>query len=49
MRFSFRPSNYKSKTPLNLADIKSHAAILDMDWVNENYDRIRNEWKDKIK
>lgn len=39
----------KSKTPLNLADIKSHAAILDMDWVNENYDRIRNEWKDKIK
>lgn len=38
-----------SKTPLNLEDIKLHAATLDMDWVNENYDRIRNEWKDKIK
>src|SRR5690625_15659 len=37
-----------SKTPLNLEDVKPHAAELDMDWVNENYDRIRNEWSNRI-
>lgn len=38
----------ESKTPLTLDNVKSHAVDLDIDWVNENYDRIRNEWKDKF-
>ncbi|MGN1400025.1 MAG: ABC transporter substrate-binding protein [Bacillus sp. (in: firmicutes)] len=39
----------ESKTPLSLESIKSNAIDLDIDWVNENYDRVRNEWKSKIK
>ena len=39
----------ESKTPLTLDSVKSHAVDLDIDWVNENYDRVRNEWKTKIK
>ncbi|WP_245835769.1 ABC transporter substrate-binding protein [Virgibacillus ndiopensis] len=39
----------ESKTPLSLDKIKEHAVDLDIDWVNENYDRIRDEWKTKIK
>ncbi|MGY0691476.1 ABC transporter substrate-binding protein [Virgibacillus sp. FSP13] len=39
----------ESKTPLSLDKIKKHAVDLDIDWVNENYDRIRDEWKTKIK
>ncbi|GIO27017.1 ABC transporter substrate-binding protein [Ornithinibacillus bavariensis] len=38
----------ESKTPLNIDSIKENAVDLDIDWVNENYDRIRNEWKSKI-
>ncbi|MBL5768991.1 ABC transporter substrate-binding protein [Heyndrickxia sporothermodurans] len=38
----------KSKTPLTLEKVKPHAVDLDIDWVNENYDRIRNEWKEKF-
>lgn len=38
----------KSKTPLTLDNVKSHAVDLDIDWVNKNYDRVRNEWKDKF-
>jgi len=38
----------ESKTPLTLDSVKPHAVDLDIDWVNENYDRIRNEWKDKF-
>lgn len=38
----------ESKTPLTLESVKSHAVDLDIDWVNENYDRVRNEWKTKI-
>lgn len=39
----------ESKTPLSVESIKEHAVDLDIDFVNENYDRIRNEWKNKIK
>lgn len=39
----------ESKTPLSLDNIKDHAIDLDIDWVNENYDHIRDEWKTKIK
>lgn len=38
----------ESKTPLTIEKVKPHAIDLDIDWVNENYDRIRNEWKDKF-
>ncbi|MGM8215886.1 ABC transporter substrate-binding protein [Bacillaceae bacterium W0354] len=38
----------ESKTPLNVNAISDHAVDLDIDWVNDNYDRIRNEWKSKI-
>ncbi|HLT56882.1 MAG TPA: extracellular solute-binding protein [Bacillota bacterium] len=38
----------ESKTPLNIDSIRENAVDLDIDWVNENYDRIRNEWKSKI-
>ena len=37
-----------SETPLSLDNIKDHAVDLDIDWVNENYDRIRDEWDTKI-
>lgn len=37
----------ESKTPLTIESVKPHAVDLDIDWVNENYDRIRNEWKDR--
>lgn len=39
----------ESTTPLSVENIKDHAVDLDIDWVNENYDRIRNEWGNKIK
>ncbi|MCT1578231.1 extracellular solute-binding protein [Oceanobacillus kimchii] len=39
----------ESKTPLSVDNISNHAVELDIDWVNENYDRIRNEWNSKIK
>ncbi|GGB56621.1 hypothetical protein GCM10011409_37750 [Lentibacillus populi] len=39
----------ESKTSLSVDNIKEHAVDLDIDWVNENYDRIRDEWKTKIK
>lgn len=38
----------ESKTPLNVDALKENAVDLDIDWVNENYDRIRNEWNNKI-
>ena len=38
----------ESETPLSLDNIKDHAVDLDIDWVNENYDRIRDEWDTKI-
>jgi len=38
----------ESRTPLTLEKVKEHAVDLDIDWVNENYDRVRNEWKDKF-
>lgn len=38
----------ESKTPLTLDKVKEHAVNLDIDWVNDNYDRVRNEWKDKF-
>jgi iron(III) transport system substrate-binding protein len=40
--------NVESKTPLTLESVKEHAVDLDIDWVNENYDRIRSEWNEKI-
>lgn len=41
-------SEVESKTPLNVEALKENAVDLDIDWVNENYDRIRSEWNDKI-
>lgn len=38
----------ESKTPLTLEMVKEHANNLDIDWVNENYDEVRNTWKDKF-
>lgn len=38
----------ESKTPLSIDKVKEVAVDLDIDWVNENYDRVRNEWKDKF-
>ncbi|MCG7344105.1 extracellular solute-binding protein [Sporosarcina sp. ACRSL] len=38
----------ESKTPLSLEKVKAHAVDLDIDWVNENYDRVRDGWKDKF-
>lgn len=38
----------ESKTPLTLESVKEHAMDLDIDWVIENYDRIRNEWKERF-
>lgn len=40
--------NIESKTPLTLEKAKESAVELDIDWVNENYDRVRNEWKEKF-
>lgn len=41
--------NVESKTPLTLEKVKNNAIDLDIDWVIANYDRIRTEWKEKIK
>jgi iron(III) transport system substrate-binding protein len=38
----------ESKTPLTLDSVMPHAQELDIDWVVENYDRIRNEWREKF-
>src|SRR5699024_6552250 len=40
--------NVESETPLSVEDILEHAVDLDIDWVNDNFDRIRNEWNNKI-
>ncbi|MEN1969877.1 extracellular solute-binding protein [Lentibacillus sp. N15] len=39
----------ESETSLSLDSVKENAIDLDIEWVNENYDRIRDEWKNKIK
>ncbi len=41
-------SEVESKTDLTLEEVKKNAVDLDIDWVNENYDRVRNEWKDRF-
>ncbi|WP_232699470.1 extracellular solute-binding protein [Brevibacillus daliensis] len=38
-----------SKTPLTLEKVIPHAQQLDVDWVVQNYDRVRNEWRTKFK
>ncbi|WP_019122585.1 extracellular solute-binding protein [Brevibacillus massiliensis] len=38
----------ESKTPLTLEKVLPHAMELDVDWVVENYDRVRNEWRQKF-
>lgn len=38
----------ESKTPLTLESVMPHAQELDIDWVVANYDRIRNEWREKF-
>ena len=38
----------ESQTSLSLDKVKDNAVDLDIDWVNDNYDRIRDEWKEKI-
>ena len=40
--------NVESKSDLSLEDVKANAVDLDIDWVNENYDRVRNEWRDRF-
>lgn len=37
----------ESQTPMDLDVAKEHAVDLDIDWVNENYDRVRDEWRDR--
>ncbi|MFD2830579.1 ABC transporter substrate-binding protein [Corticicoccus populi] len=39
--------NVESQTPLDLETAKEHAVELDIDWVNENYDRVRDEWRNR--
>jgi iron(III) transport system substrate-binding protein len=38
----------ESKTPLTLEKAQESAIDLDIDWVIENYDRIRDEWQEKF-
>ncbi|UFJ40850.1 extracellular solute-binding protein [Brevibacillus humidisoli] len=38
----------ESKTPLTLEKVMPHAQELDVQWVVDNYDRIRNEWRQKF-
>lgn len=38
----------KSKTPLSLKKVMPYAQKLDLDWAVENYDRVRNEWRQKF-
>ncbi|HZG13640.1 MAG TPA: extracellular solute-binding protein [Candidatus Bathyarchaeia archaeon] len=38
----------ETKTPLTLEKVIPHAQELDVDWVNANYDRVRNEWRQKF-
>lgn len=38
----------ESKSDLSLDEVKANAVDLDIDWVNENYDRVRNEWKERF-
>lgn len=38
----------ESQTDISLDSVKENAVDLDVDWVNENYDRVRSEWKEKI-
>lgn len=38
----------ESETDLSMDKVKENAVDLDIDWVNDNYDRIRDEWKEKI-
>lgn len=38
----------QSKTPLTLEKVIPHAQQLDVDWVVKNYDRVRNEWREKF-
>ncbi|GEL78551.1 ABC transporter substrate-binding protein [Tenuibacillus multivorans] len=40
--------NVESKTPLTLEKAQESAMDLDIDWVIENYDRIRDEWNEKV-
>ncbi|MCM3617886.1 extracellular solute-binding protein [Sutcliffiella horikoshii] len=38
----------EGKSPLTLEGLKDNAMELDIDWVVENYDRVRNEWREKF-
>lgn len=37
----------ESKSPLTIEGLAENAMQLDIDWVVENYDRIRNEWRER--
>lgn len=37
----------ESRTPLTLENVMPHAQDMDIDWVLENYDRARVEWRDR--
>ncbi|WP_257009732.1 ABC transporter substrate-binding protein [Evansella halocellulosilytica] len=37
----------ESKSPLSLDELQDTAQDLDVDWVVDNYDRIRQEWRDR--
>lgn len=41
-------SDVESKTPLNLESVIPKAQELDIDWVVDHYDRIRNEWRQRF-
>lgn len=38
----------ESKTPLTLEKVLPHAQKLDVQWVVDNYDRVRNEWRQRF-
>jgi iron(III) transport system substrate-binding protein len=40
-------SDVSTQSPLSIDDLRDTAQELDIDWVVENYDRIRQEWRDR--
>ncbi|WP_040982383.1 ABC transporter substrate-binding protein [Oceanobacillus jeddahense] len=38
----------EEKLPIDMDEIEDRIVELDMEWIQENYDRIRNEWQERI-
>lgn len=36
-----------SETPIGIDSVRDNAVELDIDWVNENYDDVRDEWRNR--